>query len=261
MSSEIFQRKLAESLEGLPGVVCVANNVIIHGPNTEAHDTHYKAFLQRCREQDIKLNKAKLELRKDVTFMGHQITKDGLQTDPEKVNAIKDYPAPTNVEELRRLLGMVNYLSRYLPHLTEDLQPLQNLLKKDVQWTWALSQEKAFQTVKEKITNSPTLVFYKQDDSLTLINDASEYGLGSVLIQKDRPVAYASRTLTPTERNYAQIKKEMLAVLFGLQKFHHYTYGRPVHVVTDHRPLVAISNKPLSKAPMQLQSMLLRAQT
>ena len=93
VSSKIFQRKLEESLEGLPGVVSVAHDVIIHGPNTEAHDTHYKAFLQRCREQDIKLNKAKLELRKDnVTFMGHQITKDGLQTDPEKVNAIKDYP-------------------------------------------------------------------------------------------------------------------------------------------------------------------------
>ena len=184
VSSEIFQRKLAESLEGLPGVVSVADDVIIHGPNTEAHDTHYKAFQQRCREQDIKVNTAEVELRKDsVTFMGHQITKDGLQTDSEKVNAIKDYPAPTNVEELRRFLGIVNYLSRYPPHFTDDLQPLQNLLKKDVQWTWALSQEKAFQTVKEKITNSPTLAFYKQDESLTLINDASKYGLGSVLIQ------------------------------------------------------------------------------
>ena len=261
VSSEIFQRKLAEALSGLPGVVSVADDVIIHGDTMESHDAHNKAFLQQCRDQSIKLNEAKLELRSDnVTFMGHQITKDGLQTDPEKVKAIKDYPAPTKVEELRRFLGMVNYLARYLYHLTDDLQPLQNLLKKDVQWTWASSQEKAFQTVKEKITNSPTLAFYKQDDSLTLINDASEYGLGSVLMQKNRPVAYASRTLTPTKRNYAQIEKEMLAVLFGLQKFHHYTYGRPIHIVTDHKPLVAISHKPLSKAPMRLQSMLLRAQ-
>ncbi|KAL8581862.1 hypothetical protein ACOMHN_010236 [Nucella lapillus] len=166
VSSEIFQRKLAEAFSGLPGVVYVADDVIIHGDTMESHDAHYKAFLQRCRYQNIKLNEAKLELRSDnVSFMGHQITKDGLQTDPEKVKAIKDYPAPTKLEELRRFLGMVNYLARYLYHLTDDLQPLQNLLKKDVQWTWASSQEKAFQRVKEKITNSPTLAFYKQDDS------------------------------------------------------------------------------------------------
>lgn len=133
VSSEIFQRKLTEAFNGLPGVVCVTDDVIIHGDTMESHDAHYKTFLQRCREQNIKLNKEKLDLRSDnVTFMGHQITKDGLQTDPEKVNAIKNYPPPTNIEELRRFLGMVNYLSRYLSHLTDDLQPLQNLLKKDV---------------------------------------------------------------------------------------------------------------------------------
>ncbi|KAL5021720.1 hypothetical protein ScPMuIL_000875 [Solemya velum] len=161
-------RKLYEALSGLPGVVCITDDVIIHGDTAESHDAHYNAFLQRCREQNIKLNKEKLNPRLNVTFMRHQITKDWLQTDPEKVDTIKEYPAPMNVEELRRFLGMVNYLARYLSHFTKDLQPLQNL-KKDVHGQWK-----------------------------PLINDVSEYGLGSILMQENRPIAYASRTLTPT---------------------------------------------------------------
>ena len=105
------------------------------------------------------------------------------------------------------------------------------------------------------------LSFFQPDVPITLQNDASEYGLGAVLMQKEKPVAYASRLLKPAERNYAQIEKEMLAIVFGLEKFHHCTYGVPgITVVTNHKPLVAITNKPLSKAPRRLQAMLLRLQ-
>lgn len=110
------------------------------------------------------------------------------------------------------------------------------------------------------ITNSPILAFYDPKKELTIMNDVSHYGLGSVLTQEGRPVAFASRTLSSTERNYAQIEKEMLAAVHGVEKFHHYTYGRQVHVIIDHKPLVSIVGKPLSKAPKRLQSILLRAQ-
>lgn len=261
VSSEIFQRKLLEAFDGLAGVACVADDVIIHGQTLEDHDKHLDSFFGRCREKNVKLNKEKLVLRSDnITFMGHKINKEGLQTDPQKTEAIKDYPAPKNLEELRRFLGMVNYLARYLSHLTENIHPLQNLLKKNVPWTWSDSQERAFQTVKRMIVNSPVLAFYDPTKELTLVNDASDYGLGCVLTQEGRPVAFASRTLSSTERNYAQIEKEMLAAVHGLEKFHHYTYGRHVHVITDHKPLVSIVVKPLSKAPRRLQSMLLRTQ-
>ena len=193
-------------------------------------------------------------------FMGHMISEDGLQSDPEKVRAITKLPAPENIHELRRFLGMVNYLSRYLPHVTTVLQPLQNLLKKEVPWTWSDHHEKAFQETKAMIEANVKLAYYDPKKELVLENDASEYGLGTVMMQEGRPVAFASRTLSPAERNYAQIEKEMLAVKFGLEKFHHYTYGRPVTVVTDHKPLVSIRMKPLAKAPKRLQNMLLNTQ-
>ena len=204
VSSEIFQKKLLEAFYGLTGVVCVADDVIIHGKTLEDHDKHLDAFFGRCREKNVKLNKEKLVLRScSITFKGHKITKEGLQTDPQKTEAIKDYPVPQNLEELRRFLSMVNYLSRYLSHRTEAIHPLQNLLKKSIPWTWSDSQEHPFQTVKRMIINSPVLTFYDPNKELTVVNDASDYGVGSVLTQEGRPVAFASRTLSSTDRNYA----------------------------------------------------------
>lgn len=262
VSAEIFQRKLIQNLQGLPGVVCIADDVIIHGKNVEEHDHNLRLFLQRCRERGIRLNKDKLELRTNsFTFMGHRITNDGVMMDPEKVRAITAMPEPTTVHELRRFLGMVNYVARFLPSLAATISPLHNLLKKDVPWVWSETQQRAVDEAKRLIAESPTLQFYDPTKPLTVENDASEYGLGAALLQEGKPVCFASRTLTPAEQNYAQIEKEMLAITFGLEKFHQWTYGRRVSVVTDHKPLVAIKSKPLCKAPRRLQAMLLKTQT
>ena len=140
------------------------------------------------------------------------------------------------------------------------MNPLLNLLKKDVPWNWSSSQQKSFDSVKEAIMTAPVLAFYDPGKPLTLENDACEYGIGSALLQGGKPIAFVSRSLSECGHRYAQIEKEMLAVTYGLEKFHHYTFGRQVFVVTDHKPLVAISNKPLSKAPKRLQNLLLKAQ-
>lgn len=261
VSSEIFQKRLLEALTGLKGVVCIADDVIIHGADTQEHDTNLESFLKRCRENNIQLNKDKIELRSDkLTFMGHQITKEGLQPDPEKVKVINSFPTPQSKTSLRSFLGMVNYVSRFLPNVCDVLHPLYNLLKNDVPWGWSSAQEVAFQKVKGMIADKSLLVFYDPNKELTLENDASEYGLGSVIMQEGKPVAFASRSLSESEKNYAQIEKEMLAVVYGLEKFHHYTYGRFVNVVTDHKPLVYIREKPLFRAPKRLQAMLMRTQ-
>ena len=244
-----------EALDGLPGVVC------IHGKDLEEHDRNLIAFMERCRDNGIKLNREKLQLRmSEMTFMGHRITKDGLQSDPEKVKAIAKMAAPMNVEELRRYLGMVNYLNKFTPHMTDVIYPLRNLTKHDVAWTWSDSQQDAFETVRQMLINAPVLAFYDPTKEMRLENDASEYGLGSALFQEGKPVAYASGPLTETEKRYAQIEKEVVAVSFGLEKFHHYTYGRHVSVDTDYKPHVAIVTKSLSKAPRRLQPLLLRTQ-
>ncbi len=261
VSSEIFQKRLMEAFEQLSGVICVADDVIIHGKNMAEHDDNLVKFLQRCREKGIKLNSDKMRLRSDnITFMGHCVTKHGLSIDPTKVSAINDLPSPTNIEELRRFTGMVNFVSRYIPNLSDVLVPLNNLLRKDVIWNWANCQEQAFNKIKRLLVKSPVLAIYDPSKELILENDASNYGLGSALWQQGRPIGYVSRTLSPAEKNYAQIEKELLAVLFGLEKFHHYTFGRCTHIITDHKPLVSINVKPLYKAPKRLQSLLLRMQ-
>ena len=260
VSAEIFQKKLLDSIEGLPGVTFIADDVLIHGKTVEDHDRCLELFLKRCQETEIKLNKSKLQLRLDkIVFMGHLISKDGLKSDPDKVKAITNMKPPTSLQELRRYLGMVNYLAKFLPNLSDILQPLHMLTKRDVTWTWSESQESAFQSVKQLITNTPVLAYYDPNKELVLENDASEYGLGSALFQCGKPIAFASRSLTDTERHYAQIEKEMLAVTFGLEKFHHYTYGRETIVITDHKPLESMVLKSLCKAPKRLQSLLLRA--
>ena len=260
-ASEYFQKRLLSALDGVCGIVCVADDVIIHGITQEEHDQHLHAFLAWCQTVGIKLNPEKVDIGvKSVTFMGHCISSDGVHPDPEKISAITNMKAPEDTTQLRRFIGMINYLAKFMPHLTSKIHPLQNLLKKDTPWMWSSSQEEAFDSVKKALSDAPTLAYYDPNRPLTLENDACEYGLGSALIQDNKPVAFASRCLSDAEKKYAQIEKEMLAVTFGLEKFHHYTYGRDVNIITDHKPLVSITAKPLSAAPKRLQNLLLRAQ-
>ena len=259
VSSEIFQKRLLQALQGLDGVICIADDIIVHGKDTDEHDKRLHAFLSRCREIGIKLNKEKLRLRTDsISFLGHLITAQGLLPDPDKVKAIMHMSPPTNVSELRTFIGMVNYMAKFLPNL--NLKPLTNLTRKDIPWNWSTAQSEAFEIIKNQICSAPVLAIYDPSKELTLECDASEYGIGCTIRQEGKPVAYASRTLSSTECRYAQIEKEMLAIVFGLQKFHHYTFGRKTSVLSDHKPLIAIVKKTLSKAPKRLQSMLLRAQ-
>ena len=262
VSSEIFQRKLLQVLGDLRGVIVVADDIVIHGPTQADHDENLRAFLQRCQEVGIRLNKSKYETSMtSINFLGHRISLKGLEADPEKARAIENLPAPTDRTGIRRFLGLVNYVAKFVPNLADTVEPLQNLLKQDVNFVWSEAQQQAFDEVKNRIMSRPALAFFDPNKPIIVQNDASDYGLGSVLLQDDRPIAYASRSLRPAERNYAQIEKEVLAAVFGLEKFHHYTYGAPeVTVITDHKPLVSIISKPLSKAPRRLQSMIMQLQ-
>ena len=261
VSSELFQKRLDQALEGLDGVIGVTDDVIVHGEDMEEHDRNLKALLERCRKVGIRLNKEKADLRKsEITFLGHKITKDGLMIDPEKLEAVKEMPKPQDVEGVRRLCGFVNYLAKFLPKLSEVLEPIRVLTRDDVVWNWTPACDRAFETVQKLVTEAPVLAFYDPAEQLTIQCDASQSGLGAVLLQNDRPIAYSSRALNKTEQNYAQIEKELLAIVFSVEKWHQYTFGRPVKIQSDHKPLEAIFQKPLSSAPRRLQGMMLRLQ-
>ena len=265
---EVFQRKQHEAVEGLSGVKCIHDDILIFGEGSTVeeatwdHDCKLRALMERCRERNIKLNEAKVKLRMtSVPFIGHQITSEGLKPDPNKIKAVVEMPSPTDVKGVQRFLGFVNYLSKFLPQLSDVCEPLRKLTVKGVEWCWLETHDQVVEKVKQLVTTTPILKYYNPKEELTLQCDASETGLGAALLQNGQPVAYASRALTETETHYAQIEKELLSVMFGLEKFHQYTYGRPVTVHSDHKPLEVIVTKPLHRAPKRLQRMLLRLQS
>lgn len=264
VSSEIFQKRLHMALEGIDGIVCVADDILIYGVGNnhelavQDHDKKLLKLLEKCREKGIKLNRKKVELRKtEISFLGHKVTGEGLKADPQKVEAIRMMKAPTNVVEVQRLSGMVNYLGKFLPHLSEVMEPIRRLTCKGVEWEWSLEQEEAFKKVKDLIMSAPVLQYFDPNLDLVIQCDASQKGLGAALLQNGKPIAYASRALTDVETRYAQIEKEALAIVFALSKFHQYAFGRKVLVQSDHKPLESITLKPLCQAPKRLQGMLM----
>jgi len=265
VSSEIFQKRLNAALSGLHGVFAIADDLLITGrgdtmaDSERDHAHNLQQLKERCKAKHIKLNAKKaVEKITHLSFMGHIITTGGVKPDPVKVAAILQMPPPQDIPGVKRLCGMVQYLAKFLPNLANDLTPLRNLTRKGMPWEWTADCERVFHTVKQKMTNVPILAYYNPDDKLTLQADSSKDVIAAVLLQQGKPIEFASRALTPAERNWAQIEKEALTVLLGLERFHQYTYGRPVEVVNDHKPIQAILQKLLSQAPKRIQALLMR---
>ena len=189
----------------------------------------------------------------EVKYVGHILSGKGIKPDPDKVEAIRQIPAPTNSRELSRFLGMLTYLAKFIPNLSSRNPNLRNLLKKDDLWLWTEKHEKEFNELKDLLSKAPLLQFYDHNKAIVLSVDASKDGLGAVLLQDNAPVAYASKSLSETQQRYAQIEKEMLAITFGCQRFDQYLFGRNFTVETDHKPLEAIFKKPLSACPLRIQ--------
>ena len=265
---EMFQRRMHELIGGMLNVEVIADDFVVVGygeTQEEAirnHDDHLVAFLKLCKNRGLKLNTEKIRLRqRGVSFIGHVATDTGLRVDPAKVKAIVEMPAPTNKSGVQRLLGLAQYLSKFLPHLSDLTKPLRELTQKEVEWCWEEAQENAFRQLKEAVTRTPVLRYYNVKEPVTIQCDASQMGLGAALLQNGQPVAYASRALSSAETRYAQIEKELLAVVFACERFETYIYGRDVvHVDSDHKPLETIVLKLLHAAPQRLQRMLLRLQ-
>ena len=211
--------------------------------------------------QGHQLNSSKVRLRRqEVPFIGHVTTDKGLRADPTKVQAITQMPRPTDVAGVQRLLGMIQYLAKFLPNLSDITKPLRELTHKEVEWVWDQPQEDAFRKLQEAVMSTPVLRYYNLAEEVTIQCDASQTGLGAALMQNGQPVAYASRALTDAETRYAQIEKELLAIVFRFDVYI-YIYGRDVvKVESDHQPLEMIMRKPLNDAPKRLQRMLLQLQ-
>ena len=213
----------------------------------------------RCKEQNIILNDEKKEIGlKEITFHGHKITSDGVKVDDKKVNAIHEMQTPTDVADVKRLCGVVQYMVKFLPDLANEMKPIRELRRKEVSWNWSNERERAFQKVKKRLTEAPILAYFDTNKEVVLQVDSSKNGVGAVLLQDGKPVEFASCALRQSERNWAQIEKEALSMLYGLECFDQYMYGRKVIVQNDHKPLAAILSKPLSRAPKRLQDIMMK---
>ena len=261
-AQDVFQLKMDEVFEGLDGVTPLVDDVIITGKTREEHDANLLAALNRATDKNLKLNPDKLTVgAKEVKFFGHLLTADGLKPDPDKVKAIKDMPDPKDKKELQTMLGMITYLAKFASNqLSEITKPLRDLLKDDVEFTWDTPQKDALNKIKTMMSEEPVLAYYDPSKPVTLQVDSSKSGCGAAIFQSGKPVAFASKSLNQTEQNYAQIEKELYAILFGCTRFHQFIYGRQILVESDHKPLEIIFKKSLLNAPPRLQRMLLQLQ-
>ena len=196
----------------------------------------------------------------EVKYLGTIATPDGIRPDPAKIETIVGMPTPTNKAGVRRLLGMINFLAAHVPDMSTITAPVRDLLKVDVIFQWGPEQAKSLERIKKILSTALVLSYFDPGARSMIQADASQYDLGAYLFQKGKPVVYASRSLSPAECNYAQIEKELLAMVFACQKFHNSIYGFQTKVQTDHKLLESIVKKALHKISPRLQRMPLKLQ-
>ena len=268
----LFQKTMDTVLQDIPKAMCYIDDIMITGTNDAEHLATLEEVLKRLKEHGIKANLKKCRfLAKSVKYLGHLIDAEGKHTLTDKLDAVKDAPVPRNVTELRSFLGLLNYYRMFLPDIATVLHPLNELLQAKRQWKWTSECQSAFQKAKDLLTSSSVLAHYDTNLPIRLAADASAYGIGAVLSHvlptgEEKPVAFVSRTLSSSEKNYAQIEKEALAIVFGVKRFHQYLYGRKFTLLTDHQPLTTILGPkkgipPIAAARLQRWAVQLAAYT
>lgn len=240
-----FQRLMDQVLTGLQGIELFVylDDIVIYSSSLDQHTIKFRELCTRLRKSGLKLQPDKCEfLRTEVAYLGHIITCDGVKPDPKKIEAVQNFPTPTNAKTIKQFLGLAGYYRRFIPNFSKIAKSLTNLLKKDIPFRWTQKEQSAFVALRDALCKPPVLQYPDFTKSFVITTDASGYAIGGVLSQgiigQDLPIAYTSRTLTDAEMNYPTIEKELLAIVYCVKHFRHYIYGREFQLVTDHRPLV-----------------------
>ncbi|KAL0901956.1 hypothetical protein ABMA27_007099 [Loxostege sticticalis] len=267
---ELFQKILEEMLSGLEGVMNFIDDILVYGENEGQHDERLSKVLKVLKENNVLLNEAKCVYKvQKINFLGHELTLDGAKPLGKYIKSIAEFRAPKTIEELQSFLGLVNYINKWLPNLATMTEPLKKLLrqkqgkKTNIGDLWKEEQRKAFQELKQALSSIDTLGYYDPDDYTQVIADASPVGLGAVLIQSDskgpRIIAYGNRTLSELERKYSQTEKEALALVWAVEHFNIFLFGKKFDLVTDHKPLEFLFG-PKSRPYARVERWVLRLQ-
>jgi hypothetical protein len=218
------------------------DDILIFGKTIEELDSQTKIVLQKLRENDLYLKPKKCEFEKTkIEYLGMIIEQGKISMDKTKLNGIREWPVPTTVKQVRSFLGFGNFYRRFIRKFSELAQPLNNLLKKDTPFEWTPNCQMAFETLKTRFTEEPVLMMPDQSKPFQIESDASKYATGAVLTQMDvngdrHPVAFISKTLSPTERNYEIYDRELLGIIRALEEWRHYIQGsgHETVVFSDH---------------------------
>ncbi|KAG8503456.1 hypothetical protein CXB51_001429 [Gossypium anomalum] len=219
-------------------VVVFIDDILIYSKDDTEHAEHLRIVLQTLRDKQLyaKFSKSEFCLR-EVGFLGHIVSGDGIRVDPSKISAIVDWKPPKNVTEVRSFLGLAGYYRRFVNGFSIIAAPITRLLRKDVKFEWTEECQQSFEELKKLLTEAPVLVQPESGKEFVVYSDASLNGLGCVLMQEGKVVAYAWRQLKPHERNYPTHDLELAAVVFALKIWRHYLYGEKCRVYTDHKIL------------------------
>ena len=242
----IFQQIIDTMLAGLDYSIGYLDDILMRSKDTEEHRAHVFGVFKRIQEYGFTLKDAKCEFfLEEIKYLGHIIDANGCRPDPERAAAIRDMPAPHNVATLQSFLGLASYYQKFIKDMHVLRAPLNELLKKDKEFKWTAECQAAFEKLKKVLTSDLFLTHFNPDNEIIVATDASSYGIGACILHKmadgsNKPIAHASRTLLPAERNYSQIEKEALGIIFGVTKFHRYIHGRRFTLQTDHKPLISI---------------------
>lgn len=239
-----FQRLMDQVLCGLQGLELFVylDDIVLYASSLREHEIKFKKLAERLKSANLKLQPDKCEfLRKEVTYLGHIISEDGVKPDPSKIKAVKEFPQPQNAKAIKQFLGLAGYYRRFIPNFSKTAKPLTDLLKKDAPFVWEKQQSEAFDLLRNSLCSQPLLQYPDFTQPFIVTTDASGYAIGGILSQgpigRDLPIAYTSRLLNGAEKNYSTIEKELLAIVYSVHYFRPYLYGRKFMLITDHKPL------------------------
>jgi hypothetical protein len=226
-------------------VVVFIDNILVYSKSVEEHEQHLRVVLGKLRAHKLyaKFSKCEFWLEK-ISFLGHILTAEGVVVDPRKVETVSNWKQPTNVSEIRSFLGLAGYYRRFIEGFSKIARPMTELLKKENKFNWTESCEKSFQELKRRLTTAPVLTLPDIQRDFVVYCDASRQGLGCVLMQDGKVVAYASRQLKSHEQNYPTHDLEFAAVVHALKIWRHYLIGNKCEIYTDHKSLKYIFTQP-----------------
>ena len=266
-SAELFQNILQRNLSDIKNVKSIADDIIIFGKNRQEHDTALESCLKRLSALNIKAKGSKCSfLKGEIKFYGLIFTEIGARPDPDRVAKLQNVAPPQNASAVRSFLGMANTCSDYIPNYAAMTLPLRELTKKNVKFKWTLVEQRAFNQLKQKLTQAPIMAYFDTHNKSMLTVDGSPTGISGILIQLDnnkasyKIISYASRALSSLESHYSQTDIEGIALVWAVEHFRLLLLDTEFDVVTDHKALEAIFNNPKSKPPARIERWILRLQ-